>query len=81
MSRRKYTHLKLDVLVADILGGAADLVDDTPLQSALGIHRLDCLHYAAKTVGAEQVNVQNTPAFEVIQHTQPKFAAFILFSN
>ena len=62
------SHQLLDVLVADILGGAADLVDDAPLQTALGIPCLDGLHHAAKAVGAEQVNIQNTPAFEVIQH-------------
>ena len=61
-------HDLLDILVADIFGGAANLVDDTPLQTALGIHRLNSLHHAAQTVGAEQINIQNTPAFEIIQH-------------
>ena len=68
----------LDVLVADVLGGTANLMNDAALQAALGIHCLDRLHHAAKTVGTEQVNVQNTPAFEVIQHAQPKFAALML---
>ena len=53
-------------------------MDDAPLQTALGIHRLDSLHHAAQTVGAEQINVLNSPAFEVIQHIQPKFAALVL---
>ena len=68
----------LDVLVADVLGGAADLVDDAPLQTTLGIHCLDRLHHTAQAIGAEQINIQNTPAFEVIQHAQPKFAALML---
>lgn len=53
-------------------------MDDAPLQTALGVHRFDGLHHAAQTVGAEQINIQNTPAFEVIQHIQPKFAALML---
>ena len=68
----------LDVFVADILGGAADLVYDAPLQTALGIYRLNGLHHAAQAVGAEQINIQNAPAFEIIQHVQPKFAALML---
>ena len=67
-----------DILVADILGGAANLVDDTTLQTALGIYRLDSLHHTTQTVGTEQINIQNAPTFEVIQHIQPKFAAFML---
>ena len=52
-------------------------MDDTPLQTALGIDRPDGLHHAAQTVSAEQIHIQNTPAFEVIQHIQPKFAALM----
>ena len=63
----------LDIFVADIFGRA-----DTPLQTALWIHRLNGLHHAAQAVGAEQINIQNAPAFEVIQHIQPKFAALVL---
>ena len=53
-------------------------MDDAPLQTALGIHRLNGLHHAAQTVRAEQINIQNAPTFEVIQHIQPKFAALML---
>ena len=67
----------LDVFIADIPGRAADLVDDAPLQTALGIDRPDGLHHAAQTVSAKQIHIQNTPAFEVIQHIQPKFAALM----
>ena len=47
----------LDILVADIFGRTADLVDDAPLQTALWIHRLDGFHHAAQAVGAEQINI------------------------
>ena len=53
-------------------------MDDAPLQTALWIYCLNGLHHAAQTVGAEQINIQNAPAFEVIQHIQPKFAALML---
>ena len=53
-------------------------MDDTTLQTALGIYRLDSLHHTTQTVGTEQINIQNAPTFEVIQHIQPKFAAFML---
>ena len=53
-------------------------MDDAPLQTALGIHRLNDLHHAAQTVRAEQINIQNAPTFEVIQHIQPKFATLML---
>ena len=66
------------ILVADVFGGTADLVNDTALQAALGIHRLDRLHHTAQTICTEQINIQNTPAFEVIQHAHPKFAALML---
>lgn len=45
----------LDVFIADIPGGATELMDDTPLQTALGIDCLDSLYHAAQTVGAEQI--------------------------
>ena len=50
-------HDLLDILVADIFGRAADLVDDAPLQTALWIYRLNGLHHAAQAVGAEQINM------------------------
>ena len=53
-------------------------MDDTPLQTALGIYRLDGLHHAAESIGAKQINIHNTPTFEVIQHIQPEFAALML---
>ena len=68
----------LDIFVADILSRTTDLVNNATLQPALGIYCLDCLHHATKAVGTEQINIQNAPAFEVIQHTQPKFTALML---
>ena len=38
---------------------------------------LDGLHHATQAVGTEQVNIQNVPAFRVIQFIQPKFAALM----
>ena len=59
----------LDVLIADILGGAADLMNNTALETALGIDRLDGLHHTAKPIRAEQINLQNSPTFEIIEHS------------
>ena len=67
-----------NVLVADIAGGAADLMHDAPLQTGVGIDCLNCLRHSAQTIRTEQVNVHNTPAFEVIQHIQPEFAGLML---
>ena len=53
-------------------------MDDAALQAALGIHCLNRLHHTAQTVGTEQINIQNSTAFEVIQHAQPKFATLML---
>ena len=53
-------------------------MDDAPLQTAPGIHCLDGFHHTAQPIGAEQIYIQNAPAFEVIQHIQPKFAALVL---
>lgn len=47
------------------------------LQTALGTDRPDNLHYATQAVGAEQIDNPNAPAFEVIQHIQPKFTALM----
>lgn len=58
----------LDVLIADILGGTADLMNNAALEAALGIDRLDGLHHAAKPIRTEQINLQNAPTFEVIEH-------------
>lgn len=43
------SHHLLDVLPADKAGGGADLMDDTALQAALGIHRPDCFRMWATT--------------------------------
>ena len=72
------SHHLLDVLVAHKFAGAAGLVDNAALQTALGIDSLDGLHHTAQAVGAEQINIHNPPAFEVIQHIQPEFAALVL---
>ena len=42
-------------------------MDDAALQTALRTHRLDGLHHAAQAVRAEQIYIQNSPAFELIQ--------------
>ena len=52
-------------------------MDNAALKAALGIDRLDGLHHAAESIGAEQIYIHNSPAFEVIQHIQPKFAALV----
>ncbi len=57
----------LDVFPDDKAGGGANLMDDAALQTALGIHCLDCLHHTAQAVRAEQIYIQNSSAFEVIQ--------------
>ena len=51
-------------------------MDDAALKTALGIYSLNS--HAAQAVRAEQINIQNAPAFEVVQHRQPKFAALML---
>ena len=38
----------------------------------------DGFHHPAQAVRAEQIYIQNSPAFEVIQHIQPEFAALML---
>ena len=48
-------------------------MDDAPLHLTLGIDR-----EAFQTVHTEQIDVQNSPAFEVVQHIQPEFAALML---
>lgn len=53
-------------------------MDNATLETALGIDRLDSLHHSAEPISAEQINVHNSPAFEVVQHIQPKFAALVL---
>ena len=68
----------LDALVTDISGGTAYLVDDAALQPAFGEDGLNGLHHPTQAVRAEQIYIQNTPAFEVIQHIQPEFAIFAL---
>ena len=57
-----------DILPADKVGRSADLMDDTALQTALGVHRLDGLHHTAQAIGTKQIYVQNSPGFEAIQH-------------
>lgn len=66
-----------DVLIADIPGRAAELVHDASLQTTLEIDHPDSPHHAAQTVGTKQIDIQNTPVFEAIQHIQPKFAALM----
>ena len=68
----------LDILPTDKAGGGANLMDDAALQTALGIHRTDGFHHPAQAVRAEQIYIHNSPAFEVIQHIQPEFAALML---
>ena len=43
-------------------------MNNAALEAALGIDRLDGLHHAAKPIRAEQINLQNAPTFEVIEH-------------
>ena len=71
-------HQRLDVLIAYKTGGGADLMDNAPLHLAVGIHRRDGLHEALQAIHTEQIYVQNSPAFEVVQHIQPEFAALVL---
>lgn len=54
----------LDVLIADILGGTSDLVDDAALKPALWINRLNGLHHAAESICTEQINIHNSLALE-----------------
>ena len=72
------SHQRLDVLIAHKAGGGADLMDNAPLHLAVGIDRRDGLHKACQTVHTEQIYVQNSSAFEVVQHIQPEFAALVL---
>ena len=53
-------------------------MDDAPLHLAVGIDRPDGLHKPFQSVHTEQIDVQNSPAFEVVQHIQPEFAALVL---
>ena len=52
-------------------------MDDAPLHLAAGIDRPNSFHEAFQTVHTEQINIQNAPAFEVIQYIQPEFAALV----
>ena len=60
-----------DILPTDVSGGGSNLMDDAALETAVGIHGLDSLHHAAQTVRAKQINIHNSPTFEVVQHIQP----------
>lgn len=53
-------------------------MDDAALQPAFREDGLDSLHHPTQAVRAEQIYIQNSPAFEVIQHIQPEFAVFVL---
>ena len=53
-------------------------MDDAPLYLAVGINSPNSFHEAFQTVHTEQINIQNSPAFELIQHIQPEFAALVL---
>ena len=53
-------------------------MDDAPLHLTVRIDRPDGLHKPFQTVHTEQIDVQNSPAFEVVQHIQPEFAALVL---
>ena len=57
-----------DVFVANIFGRTANLVHDAALQPCLGIDRLNRLGHSTETIGTEQINIQNSSAFQVIQH-------------
>ena len=54
-------------------------MDDTPLHLAVGIDRSDGLYETLQAVHTEQIDVQNSPAFEIIQHIQPEFATLMLY--
>ena len=47
----------LDVLIADISGGTAHLVDDAALQPAFWEDSLDSLHHPTQAVRAEQIYI------------------------
>ena len=53
-------------------------MDNAALQAALRIDCFNRLEHSAQTVRAEQVYVLYSPGFEVVQHIQPEFAAFVL---
>ena len=72
------SHQRLDVLITHKAGGGTDLMDDAPLHLAVGIDRANGLHKTLQAIHTEQIDVQNSPAFEVIQHIQPEFAALVL---
>ena len=74
----KISNNLLDVLVADVLGGAANLMHNAALQPALREHRFNGLEHPAETIGVKQINILYAPAFEVIQHIQPEYAALML---
>ena len=54
------------------------LLSHAVLQPAFGEDGLDSLHHPTQAIRAEQIYIQNAPAFEVIQHIQPEFAVFVL---
>ena len=54
-------------------------MDDTPLHLAVGIDRSDGLYETLQAVHTEQIDVQNSPACEIIQHIQPEFATLMLY--
>ena len=53
-------------------------MDDAALQPTFWEDGLNSLHHPTQAVRAEQIYIQNAPAFEIIQHIQPEFAVFML---
>ena len=53
-------------------------MDDAALQPTFREDGLDSLYHPTQAVRAEQIYIQNAPAFEVIQHIQPEFAVLVL---
>ena len=52
-------------------------MDDAALHLTLGIGRSNGLNKTLQTIHTEQIYIQNTPAFEVIEHIHPEFATFM----
>ena len=52
-------------------------MDDVALHLTLGIDRSYGLYQTLQTIHTEQIYIQNTPAFEIIEYIQPGFTAFM----
>ena len=74
------SHKGLQVFIADIFAGIAELMDDAVLDLRTGKHRLDCCGKASQVVRTGDENVLNSTVFQTVEDGGPEFGALV-FAN